>query len=147
MSTISAHQDCSITFDSGDTIELSNIDFDIDTASTMITTTNPYIIGNITISGGGAGSSSVYTTGAGVGGGSYTIASGMNAASIGPITISDLESYVIQEEWENSFPDFNRVKKMCEEYPGLKIAYEKFVTTYKLVKDHYDTPKDQRPKP
>jgi hypothetical protein len=36
---------------------------------------------------------------------------------------------------------------MCDEYPGLKIAYEKFVTTYKLVKDHYDTPEDQRPKP
>ena len=54
---------------------------------------------------------------------------------------------ISQEEFVDCLPDINRVKNMCEEYPGLKIAYEKFVTTYKLVKDHYDTPEDQRPKP
>jgi len=53
----------------------------------------------------------------------------------------------IPEEWVDCFPDFSRIEKMCKEYPGLKIAYEKFKTTYKLVKDHYDTPEDQRPKP
>jgi hypothetical protein len=53
----------------------------------------------------------------------------------------------IPEEWVNCLPDFDRIEKMCEEYPGLKIAYEKFKTTYKLVADHYDTPKDKRPKP
>jgi len=36
---------------------------------------------------------------------------------------------------------------MCDEYPGLKIAFEKFKTTYKLVKDDYDTPKDKRKTP
>jgi hypothetical protein len=36
---------------------------------------------------------------------------------------------------------------MCEQYPGLKIAFEKFKTTYYLVKDDYDTPEDKRPKP
>lgn len=51
------------------------------------------------------------------------------------------------EEWVDKFPDFQRVQKMCEEYPGLKIAFEKFKTTYRLVKDHYDTPEDQRPLP
>jgi len=51
------------------------------------------------------------------------------------------------EEWVNCFPDFDRIEKMCEEYPGLKIALEKFKTVYKLVKDHYDTPEDQRPRP
>ena len=50
-------------------------------------------------------------------------------------------------DWVDQFPDFNKIQKMCEEYPGLKIAFEKFKTTYKLVRDHYDTPKDQRPKP
>lgn len=72
------------------------------------------------------------------GGSSYTIGSGNG---IGPIT------FTYPEEWVDAFPDFARVQEMCKEYPGLKIAYEKFVTTYKLVKDHYDTPEDQRPKP
>jgi hypothetical protein len=51
------------------------------------------------------------------------------------------------EDWVNQFPDWSRVQRMCEEYPGLKIVFEKFKTTYKLVKDHYDTPADQRPLP
>jgi hypothetical protein len=51
------------------------------------------------------------------------------------------------EDWVNQFPDWNRVQQMCKEYPGLEIAFEKFKTTYKLVKDHYDTPADQRPHP
>jgi hypothetical protein len=52
-----------------------------------------------------------------------------------------------QQEWINSFPEWDRIQKMCEEYPGLHLAFEKFKTVYKLVKDHYDTPEDQRPKP
>ena len=51
------------------------------------------------------------------------------------------------EEFVDAFPDYARIEKMCKEYPGLAIAFEKFKTTYKLVKDHYDTPADQRPKP
>jgi hypothetical protein len=50
------------------------------------------------------------------------------------------------EEFVDTFPDYNRIQKMCEEYPGLKLAYEKFVTTYKLVKENYDTPEDKRPR-
>jgi hypothetical protein len=50
-------------------------------------------------------------------------------------------------DFVNAFPDWDKVEKMCEEYPGLKIAFEKFKTTYKLVVDHYDTPEDKRPKP
>ena len=53
----------------------------------------------------------------------------------------------ISQDWEDCFPDWDRVQKMCKEYPGLQIAFEKFKTTYKLVKDHYDTPADQRPRP
>jgi len=75
--------------------------------------------------------------------------SGLTTAQLGSITNIDTSSFTISfpEEWVNCFPDFKRIEKMCEEYPGLKIAYEKFVTTYKLVTDHYDTPKDKRPKP
>ena len=75
--------------------------------------------------------------------------SGLTTAQLGSITSIDTSSFTINfpEEWVNCFPEFKRIEKMCEEYPGLKIAYEKFVTTYKLVTDHYDTPKDKRPKP
>ena len=51
------------------------------------------------------------------------------------------------EEFVDAFPDYDRIEKMCKEYPGLAIAFEKFKTVYNLVKDHYDTPEDQRPKP
>ena len=105
----------------------------------------------------GTGSSYYYNTGAGSGGfSSGTIAitgggTGLSASQINTISVSDLSAtqfnWNLNEEFVHCFPDLERVKKMCEEYPGLKIAYEKFVTTYKLVRDDYDTPKDQRPKP
>jgi len=73
----------------------------------------------------------------------------LTTTQIGSITSIDTSAFTITfpEEWVHSFPDIKRVEKMCEEYPGLKIAYEKFKTVYKLVADHYDTPKDKRPKP
>jgi hypothetical protein len=81
------------------------------------------------------------------GGSSYTFSTGASG-SVG-ITAQDISTFNwnLNEEFVNCLPDLNRVKQMCEEYPGLKIAYEKFVTTYKLVRDDYDTPKDKRPKP
>jgi len=108
----------------------------------------------------GTGSSYYYTAGAGVGGSSdtitisnggtgisnYTIGGGLTSSgtvSIGTITgVGTGYNWGITEEFVNCLPDFNRVQAMCEQYPGLKIAYEKFVTTYKLVKDDYDSPKD-----
>jgi hypothetical protein len=53
-------------------------------------------------------------------------------------------TYHISSEWNGTFPEWNRVQNMCEQYPGLKIAFEKFKTVYKLVKDDYDTPKDKK---
>jgi hypothetical protein len=50
-------------------------------------------------------------------------------------------------EWIDKFPEWTRIEDMCKQYPGLAIAFEKFKTTYKLIKDDYDTPKNQRPKP
>jgi hypothetical protein len=74
----------------------------------------------------------------------YTISAGGNTCISG---IDTINGGFYGEDWVNKFPDFDKIQKMCEEYPGLKIAFEKFKTTYKLVRDHYDTPKDQRPKP
>jgi hypothetical protein len=50
-------------------------------------------------------------------------------------------------EWVDSFPAWSRVEKMCDEYPGLKIAFEKFKTTYNLVKDDFDLPPEKKVKP
>ena len=125
MTISSAQVDCSIT--SSDTITLTN-----STASSIYYTGNG--IGNVTISNGGY---SINTGGAG---------STVTLGGAGSVTASSF-IWKTPEEFVDSLPDFDRVQKMCEEYPGLKIAYEKFVTTYKLVKDDYDTPKDKRPKP
>jgi hypothetical protein len=83
-------------------------------------------------------------------GSTYTITAGSGTSStFAGITAQDISTFNwnLNEEFVNCFPDLNRVKKMCEEYPGLKIAYEKFVTTYKLVKDDYDSPPEKRIKP
>jgi hypothetical protein len=108
----------------------------------------------ITISGGGysigaAGSTytTTYSSGAGATVGGITNI-GTISGTISGISSIDTSSFRINlpEEFVNCLPDFERIQKMCEQYPGLKIAYDKFVTTYKLVKDHYDTPEDQRPR-
>ena len=86
---------------------------------------------------------SYYYTGGGVTGSSGTITiSGAGASSytIGNINTSTFEWKT--EEFVDCLPDLDRIQKMCDQYPGLKIAYDKFVTTYKLVKDDYDSPKD-----
>jgi hypothetical protein len=112
----------------------------------------------------GTGSSYYYNTGAGTGGfssdtititgggtGGYTIGSGLSASQINTISVSDISTaqfnWKAPEEFVDAFPDYARIEKMCKEYPGLAIAFEKFKTVYKLVKDHYDTPEDKRPKP
>jgi hypothetical protein len=76
----------------------------------------------------------------------YSSGVGVIAQDIGSISGTTF-TWKMPEEFVDTLPDISRIEAMCEQYPGLKIAYEKFVTTYKLVKDHYDTPEDQRPKP
>jgi hypothetical protein len=110
----------------------------------------------ITLSSG-TGSSYYYNTGVGVGGfgavlGTISVGSVSNSTyTIGSGTINSIDTSQftinLPEEWVNCLPDFDRIEKMCNEYPGLAIAFEKFKTTYKLVKDDYDTPKDKRLKP
>lgn len=92
---------------------------------------------------GGPGSSGTITIGGGGSSGFSTLTTTSGTISISPIDISSIES-LIQTEWQNRFPDWNRIQKMCEEYPGLKIAFEKFKTTYYLVKDDYDNPNSKK---
>ena len=41
------------------------------------------------------------------------------------------------EEFVDSMPDLERVKKMCEEYPALTKAYEQFKLIYKMTEQDY----------
>jgi hypothetical protein len=84
----------------------------------------------------------------------YSTGSKMTTSSGGNVGIGTTNgTYTIGPMWATSeefvdvFPDFSRIQKMCKEYPGLAIAFEKFKTVYSLVKDDYDTPENQRPKP
>ena len=142
MSNSSAQDTYSITLNSSldDTITL-----DTSTWANMSAASGG--ISTITINGGGSsfsiGAAGTYST-------SYTSGAG---GTVGGITsINNINSYdnytfSLPEEWVNCFPDFDRIEKMCKEYPGLAIAFDKFKTTYKLVRDDYDTPKNKRPKP
>ena len=84
----------------------------------------------------------------------YTISpsiSTLSTAQISAITTANINTgtftWTEPIEWVDKFPEWTKITDMCKQYPGLAIAFEKFKTTYKLVKDDYDTPKDQRPKP
>lgn len=136
MTTSSQQTDYStISLDNLDTITLTSSDYISNTSATT---------GTITIASDGY-TYPTYTTA----GSSYTISTaginGISSIDLSGITTT-LEGLRVSlpEEWVDSFPDFDRVSKMCEKYPGLKIAYEKFVTTYKLVKDDYDNPENKK---
>jgi hypothetical protein len=45
-------------------------------------------------------------------------------------------------DFVDRMPDLRQIQEMCEQYPALNLAWEKFKTTYRLVKDDYDTSKN-----
>lgn len=105
-----------------DTITLTSNAYDTMAGTNIIT------IGNTTgytISGSGSAGTAM--------GGTYTIGN-VNASTF---------SWK-NEEFVDCMPDINRIENMCKEYPGLAIAFEKFKTTYNIVKDDYDNPKDKK---
>ena len=139
MNDSSAPQDCSTTSNN----DVGFIAQEISTIfpDTITLTSNAYdtMVGtnNVTLD---MGSATGYTIGSGVsytggGGGTFTI----NADSINTHIFSWKN-----EEFVDCMPDINRIENMCKEYPGLAIAFEKFKTTYNIVKDDYDNPKDKK---
>ena len=105
-----------------DTITLTSNAYDTMAGTNIIT------IGNATgqtISGSGSAGTAM--------GGTYTIGN-LNASTF---------SWK-NEEFVDCMPDINRIENMCKEYPGLAIAFDKFKTTYNIVKDDYDNPKDKK---
>jgi hypothetical protein len=142
MKDSSAPQDCSTTSSN----DVGFIAQEISTIfpDTITLTSNAYdtMIGSGTVT---IGNTTGYTIGTGVsytgsvggagGGGTFTI----NADSINTHTFSWKN-----EEFVDCMPNINRIEAMCKEYPGLAIAFEKFKTTYNIVKDDYDNPKDKK---
>ena len=134
-------------------ISSAQIDYLSISSDNNITLNSGYDVTNDTITINNTGSSSTaYYTGSfgGISVGTISVSTTGTGYTVGGLTGAGSTSEFIwknPEEFVDTFPDYTRVQKMCKEYPGLKIAYEKFVTTYKLVRDDYDTPKDKRPKP
>ena len=90
------------------------------------------------------GNATGYTVGTGV---SYTGSGSAGTAMGGTYTIGNVNASTFSwknEEFVDCMPDINRIENMCKEYPGLAIAFEKFKTTYNIVKDDYDNPKDKK---
>jgi len=136
MSNSSQQDSYSITL-SDDVLDLSSLDTVTITGAGASGTSNTVVLDL----SGGSNTAFGYNTG------SFTT-TGISNVAIGSLTASDITfNWASTEEWKDGFPDWDRIQKMCDQYPGLKIAFEKFKTTYKLVKDDYDTPQDKRTKP
>jgi hypothetical protein len=134
MNDSSAPPDCSTTSNN----DVGFIAQEISTIfpDTVTLTSNAYdtMVGVGTITTGYTIGTGVSYTGGGSGG-TFTI----NADSINTHTFSWKN-----EEFVDCMPNINRIEDMCKEYPGLAIAFEKFKTTYNIVKDDYDNPKDKK---
>lgn len=50
----------------------------------------------------------------------------------------------LPKEFVDTFPDWDKVEKMCKEYPGLDIALKKFQEVYKMVEDDWQAKQGQK---
>jgi len=48
-------------------------------------------------------------------------------------------------EFEDCMPEVAKIEGMCEDYPGLKKAYENFKTVYKMVHQDWKGRQDDKP--
>ena len=141
MNDSSAPPDCSTT--SSNDVGLIAQEITTFFPDTITLTSNAYdtMIGSGTIT---IGNATGYTVGTGV---SYTGSGSAGTAMGGTYTIGNVNASTVSwknEEFVDCMPDINRIENMCKEYPGLAIAFEKFKTTYNIVKDDYDNPKDKK---
>ena len=60
----------------------------------------------------------------------------------------DLDNITINHidpvEFEDTMPDLYKIKSMCEDYPALEKAYEKFKTIYKMVHQDWKGKQDEQ---
>jgi hypothetical protein len=68
--------------------------------------------------------------------------SGLTTTTIPSLTINDINPITFNwgTEFVDKFPEWGRIKSMCDQYPSLEIALRNFETIYHLVKDDYDNP-------
>jgi len=68
----------------------------------------------------------------------------LTGSTIDTITINGIDSnnyiFNLPQEWQDGFPEWHRVQNMCNEYPGLKVAFDNFKVFYEMVKNDYDNP-------
>ena len=132
MNTSSAQLDYSIT--SSDTITLSN---DTVTLSTgfIAQEINSVLSDTITITTPSSWSEQNYT---------YSTTGAVGSS----VTLGNIEPSVftwkLPEEWVDSFPDYDKVREMCDQYPAFKIAFDKFKQMYDLVEDDYEAKKGNK---
>ena len=69
-------------------------------------------------------------------------AGGLTTTSIPSLTINDINPITFNwgTDFVDKFPEWDRIKAMCKQYPSLEIALRNFETIYQLVKDDYDNP-------
>jgi hypothetical protein len=69
----------------------------------------------------------------------------ISTVQIGAINSIDTSSFTINlpEEWVNQFPDFDRVQKMCKEYPALYKVWRNFKSVYDMTLQDYKGKKDE----
>lgn len=117
-------KDCMIgaTGSASDTITITPSDLSYSYATA-------YDIGGNTITISGAAAQPTYSLGS----------SGLSTITLNSVDTSSF-TYDFHKEWQNCFPQWTRVQDMCEQYPGLKIAFENFKVFYEMVKDDYDNP-------
>ena len=139
MNNSSAQESYSITLNDDQLSALTTTDT-ITLTGSSYTTYDPSACHTITLNTSPS-FTTVYSGGTSSSGATYTIGTGISSIDISSLQIN------LPIEWVTCFPDWARIEKMCEEYPALKIAFEKFKTTYKLVQDDYDMPPNKRIKP
>jgi hypothetical protein len=109
------------TISSDDTIDLSEFALGTNSNNTMYYTTDSGIVNTITLSPPAS---------------SYTMAPGESYwDSIGA-------SFRNMKEFEEIMPTLTKVEEMCRMYPALDKAFENFKAVYNLVKDDYETRKN-----
>jgi hypothetical protein len=70
---------------------------------------------------------------------------GAAGSTVDTITITGSDgssnfTWALPQEWQDSFPEWHRVQDMCDQYPGLKVAFDNFKVFYEMIKDDYDNP-------
>lgn len=133
--TISFPQTCYSTTSNNDTITITSL-----SPIANFTPGNTYSIGNSTTSTWGSSNTGTIT----LTGYSGTSTSNPCVVNIGAGYTNcwnhstGFSSIIWGEDFIDRIPDLKRIDDMCAQYPALSLAWEKFKTTYRLVKDDYD---------